>query len=174
MNGSASVHSLEALYDWHAALCIFRTEALESLASIALEIQRADNWLDDQLRGWQREVRDADEQVLRCKTELANRKFVDSSGRMPDCSVQEEALDRAEKRLEHAREQIEVVRQWYYRLPKMINEEYEGPARRITNFLEAEVPRGLATLNSQITSLEAYLNLKSEQLPKAPIAPPEA
>ncbi len=102
MNGSASVHSLQALYDWHAALCIFRTEAVESLSGIALEIQRADSWLDDQLRHWQNEVRDAEEDVVRYKTELSNRKFPDFSGRIPDCSVQEEALWKAEDYLDHA------------------------------------------------------------------------
>jgi hypothetical protein len=174
MTGSASVHSLQALYDWHAALCVFRTEAIESLASISLEIQRSESWLDDQLHAWQREVREAEQDVTRCRTELANRKFPDFSGRIPDCSVQEEALWAAEDRLEHAREQIGVVRNWYHRLPKMINEEYQGPARHLTNFMEADLPRAIAMLNGQIASLEAYLNLKVEQVPAAVPTPAPA
>src|SRR5258708_39755380 len=103
MEGSADVHSIEALRDWHAALCVFRAEAMEALASVALEIQRADAWLDDQLRYWQREVRDCEEGVVRAKTELANRRFPDYSGRIPDCSVQEENLWKAESRLDYCR-----------------------------------------------------------------------
>ncbi len=158
MNGSASVQSLEALYDWHAALCNFRTEALESLASISLEIQRSESWLDDQLRMWQQESRDAEEEVAHCKVELNNRKFTNFTGRVPDCTVQEEALWAAEDRLERAREQIGIVRNWFHRLPKLISEEYDSPSRHLMNFLEGDLPRGLALLQGQMASLEAYLS----------------
>jgi len=170
MNGSANVNSLEALHEWHAALCVFRTEALESMSSIVMEINRADSWLDDQLRGWQREQRDAEEEVLRCKNELQNRKFVGFDGRVPDCSVQEGNLRQAKDRLDHAREQTVKVRQWYHKMPKMIDEEYQPGARHLVNFLEAELPRALAMLNAQIDSLQAYLNLRVE--PAAPPAKP--
>ena len=170
MNEAASVHSIEALYEWHAALCVFRTEALEALASVSLEIQRADAWLDDQLRHWQRAARDAEEEVVRAKTELFNRRFPDYAGRIPDCSVQEEALWAAEDRLQHAHDQIAIVRQWYQRMPKMISEAYDGPSRHLANFLEAELPRGLATLKARIANLEAYVNLKPEHVPSAPPA----
>jgi hypothetical protein len=165
MTGGADVQSLEALIDWHAALCVFRTDALEALASVALEIQRADAWLDDRLRDWQREARDAEQEVVRYKAELANRKLPDFSGRIPDCSVQEENLRLAVRRLEHARERIETVRKWYQRLPKMIQEVYDGPARHLSNFLEAELPRGIALLKNRIGSLEAYLNVRGEAPP---------
>ncbi len=54
-------------------------------------------------------------------------------------------------------------------MPKLVNEEYNGPARHLSNFLEGDLPRALALLNGQITSLEAYLNLNA-----APSAPVEA
>jgi exonuclease VII small subunit len=171
----ANVQSIDALQEWHAALAVFREEALESLAAVALEIQRSESWLDDRLRGWQNEARDAEQEVVQCKTELANRKFVGFDGRVPDCSVQEEALWRAEDRLERAREQIEIVRKWYHKMPKMVSEEYEVAARHMLNFLEGDVPRGLAMLKSQIASLEAYAQLRAEQFaPPPPPAPKEA
>jgi hypothetical protein len=170
MNGSASVNSLAVLHDWYAALCVFRTEAMESLASISLEIQRADTWLDDQSRSWQQAARDAEEDVVRCKAELANRRQVNFAGRIPDCSVQEENLQEAENQLQYARDQIEVVRSWFHRMPKMIDEDYTGPSRRLMNLLEGDLPRGLAMLKSQIASLEAYLNIRAEQAPPAPVA----
>jgi hypothetical protein len=171
MDGSANVNSLEALHDWYAALCVFRTEAMESLSSVSLEIQRADNWLDEQLRSWQQAARDAEEDVVRYKAELANRRHVNFAGRVPDCTVQQENLQNAEDRLQYARDQIEVVRRWFHRMPKMIDEEYTGPARRFMNLLEGDLPRGLAMLKGQIASLEAYLNIQSERVAQAP--PPE-
>ncbi len=168
MNGSASVNSLEALRDWYAALCVFRTDAMESLASISLEIRRADAWLDEQLRSWQQAARDAEEEVVRYKAELANRRHVNFAGRVPDCTVQEENLQNAENQLQYARDQIEVVRGWFHRMPKMIDEDYTGPARRLMNLLEGDLPRGLAMLSGQIANLEAYLNIRAEQIPQTP------
>ena len=168
MADAAEVDAIELLREWHSALCVFRTEASEALAAISLEIQRTDSWLDDQLRSWQREARDAEEEVVRCKAELATRKTPDFSGRIPDCSVQETNLRRAKARLEFARDQIDVVRGWYTKMPKLIEEAYTGPGRRLSNFLEAELPRGIALLKNQIASLEAYVNLRSEPPPPAP------
>jgi len=171
MNLAANVHSLETLRDWHAALCIYRDEAMVALSSIAMEIQRADGWLEEMLHGWQREQREAEEEILRCKAELNARNVPDATGRIPDCSQQEEALWRAERKLEYIHHQIEVVRRWFVKLPKMVSEAYEGPSRHLMNFLEAELPRGIAMLGSQITALDAYLNIRPEETPAAP-APP--
>jgi hypothetical protein len=172
MNGSANVHSLEALRDWHAALCIFQTDASEALASIALEIQRAENWLDEQMNRWQRELREAEEDVVRAKMELSQRRYEDFGGRVPDCSVQEENLWQAEKKVQFIRSQIEIVRRWYNRMPKMVSEAYDAPSRHLMSFLEAELPRGIALLKNQIGSLESYLNLRAEHVaPPPPVTP---
>jgi hypothetical protein len=164
MTGPAAVNSIDLLEEWHAALCVFRAEALEALASIALEIQRADFWLDERFRGWQHEARDAEELVVRYKAELANRSFPDHSGRIPDCSLQEDNLRKAKDRLENAREQIEIVRRWHTRMPKLVEEASSGPFRHLMNFLEGDLPRALALLRERIRSLDAYVNLRSEQV----------
>jgi hypothetical protein len=156
MNPGADVQAIDALQEWHDALCIYRTEAVESLGSIALEIRRAFDWIDEEARSWKREVREAEDEVLRAKTELAQRKTPDYAGRIPDTSVQEENLTRAKARLRFAEEQIDICRKWAVRLPKMINEEYEGPARRLMNFLEADLTSAIALLNTRIDRLHAY------------------
>ncbi len=168
MTGPAAVDSITLLEEWHAAVCVFRTEAVEALASVALEIQRADLWLDEQLRGWQRAARDAEEDIVRYKAELANRRTPDYSGRIPDCSEQEENLRRAKGRLENARDQIEVVRRWYTKMPKLIEEAYSSSARHLANFLEGDLPRALALLKERIRSLDAYVNLRPEQMAAKP------
>ena len=53
---------------------------------------------------------------------------------------------RAKARLEHAEEQVEQVRQWIGRLPKVIDEVYRGAARRLQNFLEDDLPKGQTDL----------------------------
>jgi hypothetical protein len=164
MAGPAAVNSIDLLQEWHSALCVFRAEALEALASIALEIQRTEFWLDEKLRGWQREARDAEELVVRCKAELSTRSYPDLSGRVPDCSLQEDNLRRAKDRLDNAREQIEIVGRWSTKMPKLVEEASSGPRRHLMNFLEGELPRALAQLTERIRSLDAYVNLRPEQV----------
>jgi len=156
MSPGADVQAIDALQDWHNALCVFRTEANESLSSIALEIRRAFDWIDEQGHYWKRELREAEEDVLRGKSELSQRKTPDYSGRVPDTSVQEENLARAKARMEFAHDQIEICRKWAMRLPKMVSEEYEGTARRMANFLEMDLAGAIATLNTRIDRLHAY------------------
>ncbi|HKA07118.1 MAG TPA: hypothetical protein VKD71_07655 [Gemmataceae bacterium] len=173
MNG-ADVHAIDALEDWHNALCLFREEATEALSSVALEIRRAFDWIDEEGKAWHREVREAEEAVVRAKAELAQRKTPDYSGRIPDTSVQEENLARAKARLRFAEEQVEVCRKWALRLPKMISEEYDGRARRLNNLLEADLPTAIAHLNSRIQSLHAYTQVKPTEVKPAGPAPEAA
>jgi hypothetical protein len=156
MTPGADVQAIDALQDWHNALCVFRTEANESLSSIALEIRRAFDWIEDELRSWKQEVRDAEEDVLRAKAELAQRRTPDYSGRVPDTSVQEENLGRAKRRLQFAEDQIDICRKWLVQLPKMVSEEYEGTARRLGNFLESDLASAIARLSARIDRLHAY------------------
>lgn len=169
MNPGADVHAIDALQDWHNALCVFRTEATESLSSIALEIRRAYDWVDEQTQYWKAEVRDAEDDLFRAKAELAQRKTPDYSGRVPDTSVQEENLARAKRRMEYAQDQIEVCRKWALRLPKMISEEYEGAARRMTNFIEMDLAGAIEQLNSRIDRLHAYMDVQpASPVPQKP------
>jgi hypothetical protein len=85
--------------------------------------------------------------------------------------VQEKALARAKARLEHAEDQVDVCRKWAVRLPKMINEEYEGASRRLGNFLEAELPVAIAHLGGRIEALHRYTEVRPVEAPQAPAAP---
>jgi hypothetical protein len=169
MTPGADVQAIDALQDWHNALCVFRTEANESLGSIALEIRRSFEWVDDEAKSWVREKRDAEEDVVRAKAELSQRKTPNFDGRIPDTSVQEENLARAKARLRFAEDQIEVCRKWATKLPKMINESYEGAGRRLGNFLDGELAVAIADLSSRIDRLHAYTAVQQERpMPEKP------
>lgn len=163
MSPGADVKAIDALQDWHNALCVFRGEATESLNSITLEIRRAFDWIDEQAKSWHREAREADEDVVQAKAELNQRKTPNYDGRIPDTSVQERNLARAKARKEFAEEQVDVCRKWAMRLPKMVSEEYEATARRLENFLEADLPVAIAHLNGRIESLHNYVQVQAER-----------
>ncbi|MBO0697267.1 MAG: hypothetical protein J2P46_02630 [Zavarzinella sp.] len=175
MGPGADVQAIDALEDWHNALCLFREEALEALSSIALEARRAFDWIEEEAKAWHREAHEAEEDIVRARAELNQRKTPDFSGRIPDTSLQEENLARAKARLRHAEEQIDVCRHWLAKLPKMISEEYEGTARRLDTFLEMDLPAAIAHLNARIEILHRYTEVKPvEPSPEAGQPSPEA
>jgi hypothetical protein len=170
MADGADVRSIDALRDWYAALTTYGETLAEAAAGVELEIRRGFDWLDEQQGLWRRAVRDCEEEVVRAKAELAARKFPDFSGRMPDTSVQEKALRVAKARLEYAQDQVERVRAWSARLPKMINEVYRGPAHRLGSFLEVDLPKGRAGLARRLAALDSYAGLRPDYAP-GPAAP---
>ncbi len=165
MADAADVRSIDAVREWHAALAEYGDTLAESLAGVELEIRRAYDWLEEQLSRWQREIKDCQEEVTRAKAELSQRKFQTFDGRQPDCTVQEKALRLAKAKLEHAEDQVTKCRQWIGRLPKMVDELYVGASRRLSNFIEAELPKGLADLGRRIAALESYANLRADYAP---------
>lgn len=176
MPDGADVRSLDAVRDWHAALAGYGDVLSEALAGVELEIRRAHDWLGEQLSLWQRAVRECEEDVTRAKAELSQRKFPNWDGREPDCTVQERNLRLARARLEHAEDRVAACRQWIGRLPKAIDETYTGASRRLGNFLEAELPKGLADLARRIAAIEAYAGERPDYAPgpsgTAAAAPP--
>lgn len=164
MSETARVASLEALTDFRAALCAFGEDAKEILASVQMAIQRTQDFVDDQARLWQTEVRRGEDAVAAAKTELARRKMMRVGDRAPDCVEQEKALRQALARLEHAREKLVISRRWAPALKREVDE-YNGPARRLANFLETEQAQALALLRQKLDALEAYVNLVGPKEP---------
>jgi hypothetical protein len=165
MPDGADVRSIDAVRDWHVALTSYADSLEEAMAGVELEIRRAYDWLDEQLASWRQAVRDCEDEVVRAKAELSQRKFKTWDDREPDCTVQEKALRLARARLQHAEEKVETVRHWIGRFPKILDEMYRGFARRLINFLEDDLPKGQAELARRLAALEVYAELRPDLAP---------
>src|SRR5262245_27748161 len=128
---AADVRSIDALRDWYATLTGYGEMLAEALAGVEMELRRAREWLEEPRRCWQQAAHDCQEEVTRAKAELAQRRMPTWDGRDPDCTVQERNLKRAKARLEHAEEQVEKCRNWIGKLPRLVDEIYNGKARRL-------------------------------------------
>lgn len=172
MSGSARVLSIEALEAIKVSFVRFRMDAGKALDAVEQDLRRILDRLEDQQKYWQRMIRTCQDEVNRAKSELARRKMGYERGTGPGCTEQEEALDLAKRRLQHAELKSDKSRQWNRSLPQAVLE-YEGPARQLGGFLDVEVQQAIAYLEQKIRSLEAYL---ATQAPAAPqLAPaPEA
>ena len=172
MQDAADVRSLEALRDMHTSMCVFRTDAMESLSSIELAIRRAQDWIAEQSQFWQRAIRACEDEVFQAKMELSQRKYPGYSGRPPDTTVQEENLRKAKAKLAHAQEKLEITRKWAIKFPNQVSEAYEEPGRQLMATLESDLPKGLAMLERRVIALEEYIALKAPPAPKDVAAPP--
>ena len=160
MSEYARVTSIEALKDFRADLCTFGEHAQESLVSVQMAAQRTLDWLEEQGKYWQREVRRWEDAVAEARTELARRKLMRIGDRAPDCTEQEKILRYARLRLEEAEDKLARTHRWLPAFRRALDE-YHGPARQLAGFLEAELPRALALLALKIESLEEYARLSA-------------
>ena len=157
MSQSARVTSIDALQDWKNALAVFQDHAKEAVVTLELEVRRMFDWLDDQRRFWQAEIRRREDEVVQAKSELWRRKNMPIIEH-PDCVEQEKALRRAQARLDEAHHKLEKTRRWAPALKRAVDE-YECHGRRLAAILESDVPRALGVLEQRIRSLDAYVAL---------------
>jgi hypothetical protein len=168
----ADVSSIPALREWLAALTTYQSDAGDAVSGIQQEVRRGFDWLADQLALWQRAIRDCEEEVVQAKAELAARKFPGWDDRMPDTTVQERNLRRAEARLEHAEDQVRKCKSWLSRLPKLVEESFSNHAHRLSTFLEGDLARGIAVMDRQIDALERYAGLRTDYSSTPSAVPP--
>jgi hypothetical protein len=158
MSESAQVSSIDALKQFRAKLCEFGVDALESLAAIELEIRHVQDWLTAKVKYWQLQARDRGEDLARAKAAMVRHKWGSKDGKGVGTTEVEMEVKKAKHRLEEAEAKIEVTRRWQRELPKSIHE-YEGPARQLTGYLEADLKQILAMLDRMTGALEAYVAL---------------
>lgn len=165
MTPGADVRAIDALREWLASLTTYRSEANESLSGFRVDISRGIEWVNEQLHLWQRAIRVCDDKVVQAKAELSAKRFPNFDGRMPDTTVEERNLRRAQARLDHATEKVAVCRRWLGQLPKVVDEVFTGPANRLANLLDADVPRLAAELQRRVESLERYTEQRTDFAP---------
>jgi hypothetical protein len=164
MSESAKITAIDIINDFRVALLNFGEEATEALCAAEAEIRRTEEWLQDQLKSWQQEVRQGEDAVFQAKTELTRRKMMTFGDRPVDTTEQELALRRAVARLEHAEDLVEATRQWIRAWPKAVVD-FRGPSGQLKGLLEGELPRASAFLERKIAALDAYV---SASAPRAP------
>ena len=155
MNPAAHVTSIQGMADFQAALLTFAEKAKEALSTVDLELRRMLDWLADQAKHWQTEIRLAENAVFEAKNALARKKMMKIGDRRPDTTDEEKELRRAQAWLEHAQEKLARTRHWQRAFPDAMLD-YQGPARQLQFMLDAQVPQMNAYLNQKIDALEKY------------------
>jgi hypothetical protein len=116
------------------------------------------DWLRERVKFWQLQSRERGEDLARAKAALIRHKWGSKDGKGVGTTEVEMEVKQAKHRLEEAEAKLEVTRRWQRDLPKEVHE-YEGPARQLTGYLEADLKQVLAMLDRMSGSLEAYVAL---------------
>lgn len=152
MSSQARVKSLQALWLWKGTLKRFGGETLEALQRIEAAIRRAEEWLQQGLRHWRRQLELCRQEVA--EAEGAVRDCLEDDD--ADCSALEDDLDKARSRLRRAEEEVTNRAKWLQAVNQAVGE-YRAQAQRMGAFMAIDLPRADAFQERAIANIEAYL-----------------
>lgn len=168
MGNGANVKIIHTLEDLRAALVRFGVDAEDALRAMEQEIQRTNAFLIEAERRWRRETQWKKEEVRRAASALRRCQasgYRDQEGRYhpPDCRSQEQVLLKAKRELAEAQTKLRDVQRTMQQVKQSIDA-YHRQARRLTLFLQDDIPKASALLACKLQILQAYVS----------ISPPEA
>jgi hypothetical protein len=170
MSASAQVHSIDLLKRFHAVLTRFGVDAQTALGSAGMELIRVENTIVERLKYWQQQAIKRQEEVAQARSALSHARALAES-RRTGCVEQELALRKAQERLREAEGKVVTTKRWLRDLPECVKE-YEGPARSLSGFLEADLRQALVLLENKIATLEAYLAIAASHDTARPTTQP--
>jgi hypothetical protein len=168
MSQGARVTSITAVERFKEALCEFGVDGQDALAAVDAQLQRAQDWLKDKARYWQKEIRERHDAMVRAKIELEQRKFENRDGRGRGTSEPEKNFRRAQEKLKEAEQKFANCKKWMPIFEHALRE-YQGPARVLSGSLETDLKVAVALLNQKLEALDAYLKLNPPPTP-APVS----
>jgi hypothetical protein len=156
MDRSANVSSIDALRDFRVALVQFNADAKESIVMLTLESRKAIQWLvHDRSRYWPDQLRKAQEKVVHARNDLERCQLKYGSEDAPSCFDQKKALEKAKRRQKLCEEKVKLVKKWTNVIRHELDE-FDGELSKMTTWLEADMPRGIALLERMVRALDKY------------------
>lgn len=155
MGDQVKVADVETIARFRAAL----VQAAETFG-LALEeaegdVERTIMWLETERPDtWRKRIRKAQDDVVACKSALYRKQEIKATPEARPSVVDErKALDRAQKRLEHAEEKLRATKRWSHELPRQMAI-FKGALAGMHVLLDREVPR----MNSLMRRMEEHLD----------------
>lgn len=130
-----NLRDLQTLADLQSALARFADGTREGLQAAEAEIRRTQEWLQERVGHWQRQVEEARRAVARAEADLRRCEasgYYDRDGRYypPDCRAEMRALAQAQAHLRECEDNLRTAQAWRSRVQQAVNE-YQREARRL-------------------------------------------
>ena len=156
MGSAAKITSTDAVRVFKVALQEYEADLRDAITQLLLEMRRAIDWLEhDRARYWPQEVRNASDALAQARSELARAESSIGADDRRSCYEKRIAFEAAKRRLRNAEQKVRTVRKWRVELRQRADE-FEGRLGRLTNFLDADLPRGIAALERMAAALDKY------------------
>ncbi len=160
MSSQATVHSVEDLKAFRAALALYGEETLAALGAVGAEVRRTVLWLEQNRPGyWHDQIKRRRELVSQAKGEVFRKKLQKRPDYNPPMSEQMENLRKAEASLLEAEKRLTLVRKWQPRLQHAVLE-YQASVQRIKDIAATDIPNAALLLGRIVNSIEGYLRVQ--------------
>ncbi|HEX9047557.1 MAG TPA: hypothetical protein VF988_11065, partial [Verrucomicrobiae bacterium] len=141
---------------FRAELVVYLAAMRPALEEVTSEVLRTRMWLqDDRRRFWEQTFRKRSRQLEDAKQEL----FTASLSRLGEAtSVQQMAVQRAQRALRETEEKLSVIKKW----DQQLDDRTGPPVKQIEqlhSFLTVEMTKAVAYLDQVLRALEAYKNV---------------
>lgn len=156
MNAPANVTSVDAIREFRAALLKFEHEMRDTMAELLMESRKAIEWIEhDRPQYWPAQARSASDALAVAANDLERCELAIRPDDKRGCHEQKMAVEASKRRLRFCEQQVEVVRKWRRTLQHDLNE-FQGNVTRITDFVDADLPRAVAMLDRILGALDRY------------------
>lgn len=157
---SAHVEAISALEELRNALLRFKSEAQSALDAARMETKRTQEWLQERLYHWQKEVHRRERILQEAQAALRtceSRTYRDSEGRVhvPNCSLEQENVTRAKRFLEEAEKELRTVTEHKQRVEGAAAR-YELQSLLLMRKLDSDLNKATQLLEHSVTVLSSY------------------
>ena len=158
MAGEANITDVAALEEFRRALIRFREEIGVAIAEADSEIKSTFIWLErDRMLHWRRAVPRFEEELTSAKTALFRKEMQTmGTGQRPSTIDEKKAVERMKRKVEDARERLDVTRRWLVSLERDVSL-FKGAMAPVSAMYDRELPDAILRLRNMTLALEAYL-----------------
>lgn len=156
MSAAAKITSTDAVRHFKVAMEKYEADVRQIITELVLEVRRAVDWVEhDRMAYWPREVRTASDRLVEARHALERCEMAIRAEDKKHCYEQRLALDAAKRRLRYAEEKVRRARHWRVAVKQEVDD-FLGEMAKMTNFLDAEIPRAVAALVRMADALDRY------------------
>ena len=158
MAGEANITDVAALEEFRRALIRFREEIGVAIAEADSEIKSTFIWLErDRMLHWRRAVPRFEEELTSAKTALFRKEMQTmGTGQRPSTIDEKKVVERMKRKVEDARERLDVTRRWLVSLERDVSL-FKGAMAPVSAMYDRELPDAILRLRNMTLALEAYL-----------------
>lgn len=156
MAQGAKITSTEAVRLFQVALQKYEAQVRDTVTTLELELRRAIDWVEhDRLRYWTHEGRAASDALAEARRDLERVELAVRPEDKRSAYEKKLAFDQAKRRVRNAEQKVRAVRKWRLSIHQEADV-FLGHLNHLSNHLDTEFPRAVATLERLAQALDKY------------------